>query len=141
MFNIKSEKKSWKMSFKALPVKTQRLKNPQPRGGQLKLKQSEMYVYIYIYIYIYIKFGCSNIAYYNCTWSWYLSHSKSTIFYCVILRKNSGWQNTRLNRVVLVNIQLQLKDAALQTVKQGDKRLCDTHSIVFQEIKIEKDVV
>ena len=33
MFNIKSEKKSWKMSFKALPVKTQRLKNPQPRGG------------------------------------------------------------------------------------------------------------
>ena len=54
MFNIKSEKKSWKMSFKALPVKTQRLKNPQPRGGQLKLKQSEMYVYIYIYIYIYI---------------------------------------------------------------------------------------
>ena len=75
MFNIKSEKKSWKMSFKALPVKTQRLKNNR-----------DVYIY-YTYIYIYIKFGCSNVAYYNCTWSWYLSHSKSTIFYCVILRK------------------------------------------------------
>ena len=43
-----------------------------------------------------------------------------------ITKKNSGWQNTRLSRVVLVNIETRLKAAVLQTVKTGEKKSCVT---------------
>ena len=49
MFNIKLEEKSYKMSFKALPVKIQRSKNRQGKGqnvhpaGQIGLKKKRVF--------------------------------------------------------------------------------------------------
>ena len=39
-------------------------------------------------------------------------------------KKSSEWQNMRLSRVVLVNIETSLKAAVLQTVKTGKKKGC-----------------
>ena len=57
----------------------------------------------------------------------FLKCQKHDILLCDFTKKkNIGWQNKRLNRVVLVNIQTWLKAAMLQTIKTG-KKGCVTH--------------
>ena len=55
----------------------------------------------------------------------FITCQKRDILLRDITKKNSGWQNTRLNRVVLVNIETWVKAAMLQTVKT-EKKGCVT---------------
>ena len=53
--------------------------------------------------------------------SWYSSRVKRVILYCMILQKYSRWQNTRLNRVVSVNIKTWLELQGSKLLKQKKK--------------------
>ena len=71
----------------------------------------------------------------------FITFQKRDILLRDITKKNSGWQNTRLNRVVLVNIETWVKAAMLQTVKTEKKRLCDTILLCSKKQRSKKTLV
>ena len=71
----------------------------------------------------------------------FITCQKRDILLRDITKKNSGWQNTRLNRVVLVNIETWVKAAMLQTVKTEKKRVCDAILLCSKKQRSKKTLV